>query len=77
MGDKMRGLRAELNVDLQSSAGYTVWAAVDKWLEHGLSGRFPPTIGLYRDGMRPLTDRIGQGLCGSCRRPMSGRRLRR
>jgi site-specific recombinase XerD len=32
---------------------------VDDWLEHGLSGRSARTIQLYRDGVRPLTDRIG------------------
>src|ERR1700761_7854868 len=57
--DKLRALHAELNVGLQSSAGYTVRAAVDDWLEHGLSGRSARTVQLYRDGGRPLTDRIG------------------
>ena len=57
--DKLRALHAELNVGLQSSAGYTVRAAVEDWLEHGLSGRSARTIQLYRDGVRPLTDRIG------------------
>ena len=57
--DKLRALHAELNVGLQSSAGYTVRAAVDDWLEHGLSGRSARTIQLYRDGVRPLTDRLG------------------
>ena len=33
--DKLRALHAELNVGLQSSAGYTVRAAVEDWLEHG------------------------------------------
>ena len=37
--DKLRALHAELDVGLQSSAGYTVRAAVEDWLEHGLSGR--------------------------------------
>jgi hypothetical protein len=57
--DKLRALHAELNVGLQPSAGYTVRAAVDDWLEHGLSGRSARTVQLYRDGVRPLTDRIG------------------
>jgi hypothetical protein len=39
--------------------GYTVQAAVEDWLEHGLSGRSARTIQLYRDGVRPLTDRLG------------------
>jgi len=57
--DKLRALHAELNVGLQSSAGYTVRTAVEDWLEHGLSGRSARTVQLYRDGVRPLTDRLG------------------
>jgi hypothetical protein len=57
--DKLKAIYAELNVGLQSSAGYTVRAAVDDWLEHRLSGRSTRTVQLYRDGVRPLTDRIG------------------
>jgi len=57
--DKLRALHAELDVGLQSSAGYTVRAAVDDWLEHGLSGPSARTVQLYRGGVRPLTDRIG------------------
>ena len=57
--DKLKVLHAELDVGLQSSAGYTVRAAVDAWLEHGLSGRSARTVQLYRDGVKPLTDRLG------------------
>jgi integrase len=57
--DKLRAIHAELDAGLQPSAGYTVRAAVDDWLEHGLSGRSARTVQLYRDGVRPLTDRIG------------------
>ena len=57
--DKLKAIHAELNVGLQSSAGYTVRTAVEAWLEHGLSGRSARTIQLYRDGVRPLTDRLG------------------
>jgi integrase len=57
--DKLKAIHAELDAGLQSSAGYTVRAAVDDWLEHGLSGRSQRTVQLYRDGVRPLTDRIG------------------
>jgi hypothetical protein len=57
--DKLRALHAELDAGLRSSVGYTVRAAVDDWLEHGLSGRSARTVKLYRDGVRPLTDRIG------------------
>ena len=57
--DKLRAMHAELDAGLQPAAGKTVQAAVDGWLEHGLSGRSPRTIQLYRDGVRPLTDRLG------------------
>ena len=57
--DKLRAMHAELDAGLQPAAGKTVQAAVDDWLEHGLSGRSPRTIQLYRDGVRPLTDRLG------------------
>jgi integrase len=36
-----------------------VQAAVDDWLAEGLSGRSERTLTLYRDGVKPLTDRIG------------------
>jgi len=58
--DKLKALHAELDVGLQSSAGYSVRAAVDAWLEHGLSGRSARTVQLYRDGVKPLTDRLGR-----------------
>src|SRR4029077_5757806 len=57
--DKLRALHAEVSVGLQSSAGCNDRAAVEDWLEHGLSGRSTRTVQLYRDGVRPLTDRIG------------------
>jgi integrase len=57
--DKLKAVHAELDAGLQPSAGYTVRAAVDGWLEHGLSGRSARTVQLYRDGVKPLTDRIG------------------
>jgi integrase len=57
--DKLKAIHAELDAGLQPSAGYTAHAAVDDWLEHGLSGRSARTVQLYRDGVRPLTDRIG------------------
>ena len=57
--DKLKAIHAQLNVGLQSSAGYTVQAAVEDWLEHGLSGRSVRTVQLYRDGVKPLTDRLG------------------
>jgi integrase len=57
--DKLKALHAELDFGLQPATGYTVQAAVDDWLEHGLSGRSARTIQLYRDGVRPLADRLG------------------
>jgi hypothetical protein len=36
--DKLKVIHAELDAGLQPSPGYTVQAAVDAWLEHGLSG---------------------------------------
>ena len=57
--DKLKALHAQLDSGLQPAAGYTVQAAVDDWLEHGLSGRSPRTVQLYRDSVKPLTDRLG------------------
>jgi len=57
--DKLKAIHAELDAGLQPSTGYTVQAAVDAWLEHGLSGRSARTIQLYRDGVKPLTEKVG------------------
>ena len=57
--DKLKAIHAELDAGLQSAAGYTVRAAVEEWLEHGLSGRSARTVQLYRDGVRPLTEKLG------------------
>jgi hypothetical protein len=57
--DKLRALHADLDAGLQPAAGYTVQAAVDDWLAHGLSGRSARTLALYRAGVKPLTDKIG------------------
>lgn len=57
---KLKELHAALDAGLQSPAGYSVQAAVDDWLAEGLSGRSERTITLYRDGVRPLTDRLGR-----------------
>ena len=56
---KLKDLRADLDIGVQSPASYTVRAAVDDWLAEGLSGRSQRTLTLYRDGVRPLTDKIG------------------
>ena len=57
--DKLKAIHAELDAGLQSAAGYTVRAAVEEWLEHGLPGRSARTVQLYRDGVRPLTEKLG------------------
>ena len=57
--DKLKALHAELDAGVQSPAGYTVQAAMDAWLEHGLSGRSARTVQLYRDGVKPLMERLG------------------
>ena len=44
---------------MQTPARYTVQAAVDVWLTEGLSGRSARTVTLYRDGVKPLTDKLG------------------
>jgi integrase len=56
---KLKDLRAGLDMGVQSPASYTVRAAVDDWLAEGLSGRSQRTLTLYRDGVKPLTDKIG------------------
>jgi integrase len=56
---KLRELHADLDAGVQSPATYTVQAAVDDWLAEGLSGRSERTLTLYRDGVKPLTDKIG------------------
>jgi hypothetical protein len=62
--DKLRELHVELTAGLQPKARYTVRAAVDAWLEYGLSGRSARTVQLYRDGVQPLMDRLGSRRLG-------------
>ncbi len=57
--DKLKAVHAELDAGLLPSTGYTVQAAVDAWLEHGLSGRSARTVQLYRDGVKPLAEKVG------------------
>ena len=56
---KLKELHADLEVGVQSPATYTTRTAMDDWLAEGLSGRSERTLTLYRDGMKPLTDKIG------------------
>jgi integrase len=56
---KLKELHSDLEAGVQSPATYTVRAAVDDWLTEGLSGRSERTLTLYRDGVKPLTDKIG------------------
>ena len=57
--DKLRALHTDLDAGVQTPARYTVQAAVDVWLTEGLSGRSARTVTLYRDGVKPLTDKLG------------------
>jgi len=56
---KLKSLRSDIEAGVRAPASYTVQAAVDDWLAEGLSGRSERTLTLYRDGVKPLTDRIG------------------
>lgn len=56
---KLKALHADLDIGVAPPAAYTVRAAVEVWLAQGLSGRSERTIQLYRDGVKPLVDRIG------------------
>ena len=57
---KLKELNAALDNGVQPPASYTVQAAVDDWLADGLSGRSQRTLTLYRDGVKPLIDKIGR-----------------
>jgi integrase len=57
--DKLKALHTDLDAGVQTPARYTVRAAVDVWLAEGLSGRSVRTVTLYRDGVKPLTDKLG------------------
>jgi integrase len=57
--DKLRALHADIEAGVQTPVRYTVQAAVDAWLTEGLSGRSARTVTLYRDGVKPLTDKLG------------------
>jgi integrase len=57
---KLKELHAALDTGVQAPASYTVQAAVDDWLAEGLSGRSERTITLYRDGVQPLTGKLGR-----------------
>ena len=56
---KLKTLRSDITAGVRAPASYTVQAAVDDWLADGLSGLSERTLTLYRDGVKPLTDRIG------------------
>jgi integrase len=57
--DKLKTLHTDLDAGVQTPARYTVQAAVDVWLAEGLSGRSARTVTLYRDGVKPVTDKLG------------------
>ena len=52
---KLKTLRSDITAGVRAPASYTVQSAVDDWL----SGRWERTLTLYRDGVKPLTDKIG------------------
>ena len=56
---KLKTLRSDIEAGVGAPASYTVQAAVDDWLAKELSGRSERTLTLYRDGVKPLTDRLG------------------
>ncbi len=57
--DKLKALHTDIDAAVQTPTRYTVQAAVDAWLTEGLSGRSARTVALYRDGVKPLTDKLG------------------
>ena len=50
----------ELDAGLSTSRSYTVQAAAQDWLEHGLPGRSERTRQVYRDALAPLLAKIGK-----------------
>jgi hypothetical protein len=56
---KLKTLRSDIEAGVGAPASYTVQAAVDDWLAKELSGGSERTLTLYRDGVKPLTDRLG------------------
>jgi len=56
---KLRELRRDMENGVRPSATYTVSAALDDWLAHGLSGRSDRTKELYQDTVKPLRERLG------------------
>ena len=69
---RLKTLRSDVEAGVRAPASYMVQAAVDDWLAEGLSGRSKRTLTLYRDGVKPLTDRIGARSCASSPRLRSG-----
>jgi hypothetical protein len=62
---KLKSLHSYIGAGVRASASYTVQAAVDDWLAQGLSGWSERMLTLYRDGVKPLTDKIRPGSCAS------------
>jgi integrase len=58
--DKLRQLRQEVDSGLSLSRSYTVNAALDDWLAHGLDDVSARTVKLYRDTIAPaLREQLG------------------
>ena len=62
---KLKSLHSDIAAGVRAPPSYTVQAAVDDWLAQGLSGWSEQMLTLYRDGVKPLTDKIGPGSCAS------------
>jgi integrase len=58
--DALKRKNEELDAGLKTSRAYTVRKAASDWLEHGLPGRSERTHTIYRDGLAPLLDKIGE-----------------
>lgn len=57
---KLDEMRRELDQGVQSSASYTVSAAVEDWLNGPMADRAPKTLATQRELLGPLTEIIGK-----------------
>ena len=58
--DKLRGLRDDIAVGVNTPAAYSVQQAVDDWLGSGLDGRSAATVTKYRHVLKPVLELIGR-----------------
>lgn len=59
---KLEEVRIDLARGIRAKPGYTLNAAVEDWLSHGLPGRVPKTINTYREATAPVLELIGNRL---------------